>query len=39
MLKKVLIILALAAQFGVIANKSLAYDPEPGCYPCPLLNK
>jgi hypothetical protein len=35
MLKKALLVLVLALQFGVIAGRSLAYDPEPGCGPCP----
>lgn len=35
MVKKAIVILALAFQFVVVANHSLAFDPEPGCWPCP----
>lgn len=34
-MKKLFLMLFLALQFTVVANLSLAQDPEPRCFPCP----
>jgi hypothetical protein len=34
MLKKALLVLFLAIQFGVIVNVATADAPMPGCFPC-----
>lgn len=34
MLKKAILILFLALQFGVMVNVSTASMPMPGCFPC-----
>ena len=37
-MKKLFLMLFLALQFTVVANLSLASDPEPRCLPCPLVD-
>jgi hypothetical protein len=34
-MKKLFLMLFLVLQFTVVANISLAEDPEPRCFPCP----
>ena len=34
MLRKLVLALLLALQFGVVANVGLADDPPPECWPC-----
>jgi hypothetical protein len=34
-MKKLILLVFLALQFTVVANFSLAGEPEPRCFPCP----
>lgn len=34
-MKKLILMVFLALQFTVVANFSLASEPEPRCFPCP----
>jgi hypothetical protein len=37
-MKKLFLMLLLALQFTVVANLSLAQEPEPRCFPCPTVD-
>ena len=37
-MKKLVLMLFLALQFTVVANFSLAEEPEPRCFPCPPVD-
>ncbi len=37
-MKKLFFLLLLALQFTVVANVSLADEPEPRCFPCPPVD-